>query len=596
MKSITRKIALLVTVCSSIACLITASFMIFQLYSSNREMLGKIDSIMRDNFDFNARLEVETALSSMRAVEKLAEKGIIKKSDSRTIAMGVLRELRYNNEGYFWADTPKGDNLVLYGSKTEGTNRFEARDAKGKYMVKEIIEKGMSGGGYADYWFPKKGETEPKPKRSYSAYSDIYDVVVGTGNYIDDIDTAVSAERERLKKALMKNIFFLTAATGIILAVIISIGLYYGRRIAKPVTVITKEMISMSKYDFSESKDIDIMKSYNDEIGKMAESMKLMKNQVTGILDSIKDASSDLSSSSDEMSASTVSFSHNAQSQAASAEEITASMEELSAGMDSIAQGADNQYDILKRLMEIHQRLNENITKLNTIVDSTGKLTRKIADDARSGETSIRNMNESMSKIFKSSDDIRGIITIISEISDKINLLSLNAAIEAARAGDAGRGFAVVADEISKLAEQTASSIKEIENLIQINAREMETARTDVAHSINTTSGIIEGVTGIDSTMNEILSEMKIQSAIGKSAEDEVANAMRHSETIKNATSEQKIAAGEVVTSISSINDSAQSIAGGSEELAGNAENLASLAEKLRDSVGVFKTEGLKNS
>jgi methyl-accepting chemotaxis protein len=89
---------------------------------------------------------------------------------------------------------------------------------------------------------------------------------------------------------------------------------------------------------------------------------------------------------------------------------------------------------------------------------------------------------------------------------------------------------------------------------------------------------------------------MKIQSGIGKSAEDEVANAMRHSETIKNATSEQKIAAGEVVTSISSINDSAQSIAGGSEELAGNAENLASLAEKLRDSVGVFKTEGLKNS
>jgi methyl-accepting chemotaxis protein len=596
MKSITRKIALLVTVCSSIACLITASFMIFQFYSSNREMLGKIDSIMRENFDFNARLEVETALSSMHAVNTLVEKGIIRKSDSQTAAMGILRELRYNKEGYFWADTPKGDNLVLYGSKTEGTNRFEARDAKGKYMVKEIIEKGMSGGGYADYWFPKKGETEPKPKRSYSAYSDTYDVVVGTGNYIDDIDTAVSAERERLRKSLMKNIFFLAAATAIILAVIIAIGLYYGRRIAKPVTVITKEMISMSKYDFSESKDIDIMKSYNDEIGKMAESMKLMKNQVTGILDSIKDASSDLSSSSDEMSASTVSFSHNAQSQAASAEEITASMEELSAGMDNIAQGADNQYDILKRLMEIHQRLNENITKLNTIVDSTGKLTRKIADDARSGETSIRNMNESMSKIFKSSDDIRGIITIISEISDKINLLSLNAAIEAARAGDAGRGFAVVADEISKLAEQTASSIKEIENLIQINGREMETARTDVAHSISTTSGIIEGVTGIDSVMNDILSEMKIQSGIGKSAEDEVANAMRHSETIKNATSEQKIAAGEVVTSISSINDSAQSIAGGSEELAGNAENLASLAEKLRDSVGVFKTEGMKNS
>jgi methyl-accepting chemotaxis protein len=107
-------------------------------------------------------------------------------------------------------------------------------------------------------------------------------------------------------------------------------------------------------------------------------------------------------------------------------------------------------------------------------------------------------MDDGMKKIGASSGEMTGIVEIINSISDQINLLSLNAAIEAARAGDAGRGFAVVADAISKLADQTATSIKDIDGLIRANTEEIERGISNARTTIETISGIIEGVESIN--------------------------------------------------------------------------------------------------
>ena len=108
-------------------------------------------------------------------------------------------------------------------------------------------------------------------------------------------------------------------------------------------------------------------------------------------------------------------------------------------------------------------------------------------------------------------------------------------------------------------------------------------------NSIQTTNKIIEGVTEVDSMMHRVLEFMGGQRSASGTANGEVGNVMIHSEEIKSSTAEQKVAAGEVVSSISNINESAQAIAGGSEELAGNAESLAGLAEKLNQTTSVFK-------
>ncbi|MFQ8877056.1 MAG: cache domain-containing protein [Roseburia hominis] len=115
--------------------------------------------------------------------------------EAETRGADLLRELRYGNGGYFWADTYDGENVVLLGSATEGTNRMETKDADGYQMVKEIIRVGQEpDGGYTDYVFPKEGETESSPKRSYSRAFEPFGWVVGTGNYIDYIDETVEKE------------------------------------------------------------------------------------------------------------------------------------------------------------------------------------------------------------------------------------------------------------------------------------------------------------------------------------------------------------------------------------------------------------------
>jgi methyl-accepting chemotaxis protein len=118
--------------------------------------------------------------------------------------------------------------------------------------------------------------------------------------------------------------------------------------------------------------------------------------------------------------------------------------------------------------------LSGSINQVYDTVSEAADLSKRIAADARSGDASMQSMNRSMINVSQSSNDMKNILNMISDISDHINLLSLNAAIEAARAGEAGRGFAVVADEVSKLADQTASSIKEIEKLINLNTTEIQ--------------------------------------------------------------------------------------------------------------------------
>jgi len=126
---------------------------------------------------------VETAVSLLAAIHARQQKGEMSAEKAKELAAGLLRELRYGKEGYFWADTTEGVNVVLYGRKdTEGRNRLADKDAKGVFYVKEFLARGKTG-GYVEYLFTKKGQTAPLPKRSYVLLFKPFGWVVGTGYY-----------------------------------------------------------------------------------------------------------------------------------------------------------------------------------------------------------------------------------------------------------------------------------------------------------------------------------------------------------------------------------------------------------------------------
>lgn len=127
---------------------------------------------------------VEMAVSMLQAIYTKHQKGEMTFEQAKKLGADLLRELCYGVDGYFWADTTDGINVVLYGRKdVEGRNRLEDRDHKGTFYVKEFLSKGQAGGGYVEYWFPKMGKTEPQAKRSYVLLFKPFGWVVGTGYY-----------------------------------------------------------------------------------------------------------------------------------------------------------------------------------------------------------------------------------------------------------------------------------------------------------------------------------------------------------------------------------------------------------------------------
>jgi len=143
----------------------------------------KISEIMSAH-DLLIKSEVETAVSMLQAIFTKHQQGEMTLDQAKKLGADLLRELRYGDEGYFWADTTEGVNVVLYGRKdVEGRNRLEDKDHQGTYYIKEFLEKGKTGGGYVEYWFPKKGDTISQPKRSYVLLFKPLGWVVGSGYY-----------------------------------------------------------------------------------------------------------------------------------------------------------------------------------------------------------------------------------------------------------------------------------------------------------------------------------------------------------------------------------------------------------------------------
>ncbi|HOP30980.1 MAG TPA: methyl-accepting chemotaxis protein [Spirochaetota bacterium] len=344
---------------------------------------------------------------------------------------------------------------------------------------------------------------------------------------------------------------------------------------------------------FGHMSDGDLTKSIKivggNEFGMLASSLHHLVGKLRGTVGIIVQLSSELASSAEQMATASESFSGSAQSQAATVEEGTASIEEISASIDSVSEGVMHQFEMLMKLINSMDDLSKFIDGMNESVVSALSVTERIASDASRGEQALSSMNRTMQNITESSHQMAGIVNMINDISDQINLLSLNAAIEAARAGDAGRGFAVVADEVSKLADQTANSLKEINQIISKNEDEISMGLNQIMETTGVLKTIIEGVGIIETGMTDVSRTMKAQIETNSIVRENASLLKSKSEEIRISMMEQKTAIGEVASSIGNINELTQTNASGAEEMAGSSENLSNMALSLKESVDFFR-------
>jgi len=300
-------------------------------------------------------------------------------------------------------------------------------------------------------------------------------------------------------------------------------------------------------------------------------------------------ASIQLSSSSEELASTSISLSESAQSQAASIEEASASIVEVSGSIETINDSAKEQAELAKktfRSMDELQRDNE------TVVAYAGEAltaARGSTEQANIGQKLMTSTINGMNKIDESTKKIAETVLLITDISDKVNLLALNASIEAARAGEHGRGFAVVAEEISALADQTAESAKTINTLVQEGLVEVDQGRRHVDATNNALNNIISFIAQTEELAKQIADSSGKQGSSSSLVLSDTKKVMEMADAVSSATGEQMTTNLEMSKMIEQINLNTQSNAAAAEEIASSAEEISAQAESMRAQMGFFK-------
>lgn len=384
----------------------------------------------------------------------------------------------------------------------------------------------------------------------------------------------------------------------LVLGVIVNAGVgvfayFMSRTITKPIVRATEIATKISQGDLSvivqESKS-------NDEIGKLLIAEKQMVSNLKSII-------SEVNSSAQSVFA-------NAQQIAASGTEMNSSIQQISATVDQVARGSESQAQGLNKSKQIVDELSKTIDELSRDAIESVEETNRVGNLSEKGSESAKEAGERMNNIIQvtnnsaekvrslaqKTNEITAVLDVIRQISDQTNLLALNAAIEAARAGEAGRGFAVVADEVRRLAESSSKSSEEIDSKLKQIQEDAQIVVEDIEVSSNEVN---QGKLVIESslkTLDEIASHVK-----------SVSEKVRH---LSDATQKQVIKVKEVSTHAIEISAVAEQNASATEEtsaaveqqtahtheIASAANQMSTLAEQLQGLISKFKIDSEKES
>ncbi len=588
-KKIGNRVFKMLIFCVIFVILATSAVAVFEIRKLSKTSVEYLKDGLNSDYDNMIKHEVESVVSLISPIGDKVKNGEMTEKEGKELAAALIRNSRYGEEGYFWVDDFEGNNVVLLGKEIEGTNRLNFIDAKGNPVLKNMISmvKSSGGAGYIDFWFPKKGATEPSQKRGYVKEYKPFNWIIGTGNYIDDIDRVVNSQINKDEDILLRVYMMMGIVAIISILISIVISSIFSKNLQQEMSSISEGIRKISEYDL----DFEFEKDYSnrkDEIGEFYRANFKLKEELTNIIQNINKHAVETSTNS-------AILKEHSEKAVDIVRELSVFFVELSdtvtkqakdTGVINAESKATN--ELLLGMVKVLEDLSRAISEINVKKDEGKLALKELIAIAERSENETAFVNGIITETNESAEAISQASEMIQSIADQTNLLALNAAIEAARAGEAGKGFAVVAEEIRKLAEDSTKFTGEIRTIIDelkektekaVNA--MNTVENEIKeqHSrVNLTEEKFNDIETAVEKGNTVLKLVNTASSEMQAKNEEV------KETIEALHNESEVTA-EKLAAVAQSNDLTNAVAQVSEV----SKAVAVTASELTSEVAEFK-------
>ncbi|MGL5396528.1 MAG: methyl-accepting chemotaxis protein [Shewanella sp.] len=472
----------------------------------------------------------------------------------------ALRDIRFGSAGYFFMYDSQGKNIFhALMPNLEGQNKIDMTDPRGTKIIVGLLDAAKRGDGNFSYYYQKPNTNEQIEKISFVMMVPGTDWMLGTGAYIDDIEAVVEDYRQTVteqmaEKSLMILLIALVLTGGTAFVIMVA-----AHRMVVPIKNMADNLNDIAKGEGDLTKRLSV--KGEDEIAQLGRAFNLFVDKLQHIIGDVASATAKVKTAANAIHDQTKVMSSQLLSHNNETDQVVTAITEMSSTASEVAQNTT-------QVAEATQAATGDVANAQRCVDASLEEIAALMEQINHAAGSIKSLSEQSQKI-------NSVLSVIGGIAEQTNLLALNAAIEAARAGEQGRGFAVVADEVRNLASRTQASTLEINEmlsalhkLVSQAVKTMDESQQSCVRSVESSRAISESLGSVTSAVTAI-NDMSTQ--------------------IATAATEQSSVTEEINRNVYAIQEIVNELLHSSEDAARVSQTVSQEGTNLGKLVGQFK-------
>lgn len=559
--TIQTRILLLALLPSTLLAVLLVSFSLYQTKLLGQQGVESFEEMFQQNQQAVIKNYMQlgkTAIAHLYNAPDAATNPEIK-----TQALDILRQLRFDDSGsmgYFFVYDKQGVSVMHAANPAlQGRNLMDLKDPNGVEVIRGLWNAASSGKGYLYYHWNNAETGTTDPKLGYAEELSKWGLMLGTGFWIDSLDKQVAIMQQRADDSLTTSLWSSVGAAAIALIAIMLLALLVVRSIITPLKSAVSAMTDIAQGGGDLRHRLAV--AGNDELSQLAQAFNRFASQVRDLVAQVAGSTSTLNVSANELNTIMRQAEQGVQRQQSESDQVATAMNEMAASATEVADSAMRASSAAADAEDLVGNSKQTLLKTVRVIDG-------LAEQVTHGVSVIADLS-------KESDSIGGVLDVIRSIADQTNLLALNAAIEAARAGEAGRGFAVVADEVRTLASRTQKSTQEIQQMIQRLQAGIKGAIELISNLKQSSQSSVEEIRQVEVALNQISTSVNTINNM---------NAQ-----IATAAEEQTHVSGAINENVHQIVVVIEETAAGTRSASATSERLNALATELDQLVSNYK-------